>query len=159
MRRGTSDIPMLPPLPPSYCLPSQAPEWHAGIPVDPLCDYYIDRYTVIHPVEPESPVPPKALVIRSFEDRATEAVFNDERTKRAHRVCPPDVWRQARRKLAILHAADSLEDLRVPSGNRLEALKGEREGQHSIRINRQYRICFRWANGNAERVEITDYHG
>ena len=65
---------------------------------------------------------------------------------------------QAKRKLAMLHLAVVIEDLRVPSGNRLEALKGERKGEHSIRINDQYRLCFRFEDGNAEDVEIIDYH-
>ena len=66
--------------------------------------------------------------------------------------------RVALRKLLILHAADSLDDLRVPPGNRLEALKGDRRGQHSIRVNQQWRICFVWRQGNAFQVEIVDYH-
>ncbi|EDN69942.1 plasmid maintenance system killer protein [Beggiatoa sp. PS] len=64
----------------------------------------------------------------------------------------------AKRKLTMLHVAKDLEDLRIPPGNRLEALSGDRFGQHSIRINKQYRLCFRWQNGNAEGVEIVDYH-
>jgi proteic killer suppression protein len=68
------------------------------------------------------------------------------------------IERQARRKLLYLHRARSLQDLMVPPANRLEALKGDRQGQHSIRINDQWRICFRWDQGNAYDVEITDYH-
>ena len=69
-----------------------------------------------------------------------------------------DAWEAARRKLMYNDAATTLDALRVPPGNRLEALKGDRRGQHSIRINDQWRICFRWESGGAERVEITDYH-
>ncbi|WP_407845192.1 type II toxin-antitoxin system RelE/ParE family toxin [Desulfovibrio falkowii] len=71
---------------------------------------------------------------------------------------PPDIQRVAMRKLKVLHNAVSLNDLRVPLGNRLEALKGNRGGQHSIRINSQWRICFVWKDGNAHFVEIVDYH-
>ena len=74
------------------------------------------------------------------------------------RRLPPDIQRTAQRKLVILDAAESLEDLRAPPGNRLERLIGAREGQHSIRINDQWRICFRWADGDAYDVEISDYH-
>ena len=77
---------------------------------------------------------------------------------RDHVGCPPDIQRIAQRKLVILDAAESLEDLRAPSGNRLERLIGSREGQHSIRINDQWRICFRWSDGDAYNVEIADYH-
>ncbi len=71
---------------------------------------------------------------------------------------PPDVARRAAQKLAVLDAATDLNDLRVPPGNRLEALKGDRAGQHSIRVNDQWRICFRWSEGNAHDVEVRDYH-
>jgi len=94
------------------------------------------------------------LVIRSFRDRETEKVFQRERSRRL----PPDVQRRAHRKLLILDAAETLEDLRVPPGNRLEGLSGGRSGQRSIRINDQWRICFRWERGDAYDVEITDYH-
>jgi len=93
-------------------------------------------------------------VIRSFRDRETEKVFQRERSRRL----PPDVQRRAHRKLLILDAAETLEDLRVPPGNRLEGLSGGRSGQRSIRINDQWRICFRWERGDAYDVEITDYH-
>ncbi len=93
-------------------------------------------------------------MIRSFRDEETERVFRRERSRRL----PPDVQRRAQRKLAILDAADSLEDLRAPPGNRLERLSGTRVGQYSIRVNDQWRICFLWTNGDAEAVEITDYH-
>jgi len=93
-------------------------------------------------------------VIRSFADEETEKVFRRERSRRL----PPDVQRRAHRKLLLVHAAERLDDLRVPQGNRLERLKGGREGQHSIRVNDQWRICFRWAGGDAFEVEIADYH-
>lgn len=93
-------------------------------------------------------------MIRSFRDKETEKVFRREGTRRL----PPDVMRAAQRKLALLDAADSLQDLRVPPGNRLERLSGARTGQHSIRINAQWRVCFRWREGEADNVEIVDYH-
>ena len=93
-------------------------------------------------------------MIRSFRDKDTQSVFLRERSRRL----PIEVQRIAQRKLAILHAAESVQDLRVPPGNRLERLTGDREGQHSIRINDQWRICFRWSDGDAFDVEIADYH-
>jgi proteic killer suppression protein len=93
-------------------------------------------------------------MIRSFADRETKRVFARERSPRFS----PDLQRVAWKKLAMLHAAGSLYDLRVPPGNRLEKLAGNRQGQHSIRINDQWRICFVWKDGNAYDVEIADYH-
>jgi len=94
------------------------------------------------------------LVIRSFADKDTESVWN-----RAHvPALGPDLQRMANKKLLVLDAASELETLRVPPGNRLEKLSGNRAGQHSIRVNAQYRICFRWSNGGADDVEIVDYH-
>ena len=93
-------------------------------------------------------------MIKSFRNRDTESVFDRQRVRR----WPPGVLRAALRKLLILDAAESLADLRVPPGNRLERLRGNREGQHSIRINDQWRICFRWRDGDAYDVEIVDYH-
>ena len=93
-------------------------------------------------------------MIRSFRDRATERLFRREPVRKL----PPDVQRVASRKLVLLDAAESLDDLRVPPGNRLEKLTGDRAGQHSIRINDQWRLCFRWSEGEAYDVEITDYH-
>jgi proteic killer suppression protein len=93
-------------------------------------------------------------MIRSFADRETERVFRRElRTKFAQPVA-----RSALRKLLILDAAESLADLRVPPGNRLEKLVGKRAGQHSIGVNDQWRICFRWRDSDAHDVEIVDYH-
>lgn len=93
-------------------------------------------------------------MIRSFRDKQTARLFRRERVKRFARA----LQQSALRKLLVLDAAESLDDLRVPSGSRLEKLGGEREGQYSIRVNEQWRVCFRWSEGNAEDVEITDYH-
>ena len=93
-------------------------------------------------------------MIKSFRGRETRRVFERERSRRLS----PDVQRLALRKLLILDAAEELGELRVPPGNRLEKLSGDRAGQYSIRINDQWRICFRWRNGDAYDVEITDYH-
>jgi proteic killer suppression protein len=93
-------------------------------------------------------------VIRSFRDRRTEAVFQGQCPK----GFPTDIFPVARRKLGMLDAALTLDALRVPPANRLEALKKDRKGQHSIRINDQWRVCFRWTNLGPEAVEIVDYH-
>ena len=93
-------------------------------------------------------------MIRSFVCRETEKLFNDEFSRRL----PTQIQQTARRKLLLLHQARSLNDLRVPYGNRLEALAGDRQGQHSIRVNDQWRICFRWQGQDAFDVEIVDYH-
>jgi proteic killer suppression protein len=93
-------------------------------------------------------------MIRSFADKNTELLFEREKVKRF----AGKLQRAALRKLVLLDAAESLEDLRVPPGNRLEKLKGDRDGQHSIRINDQWRICFRWSESDAHEVEVTDYH-
>ena len=93
-------------------------------------------------------------MIRSFRDRDTERLFRREPIKRL----PKSLLRVALRKLMLLDAADRLEDLRVPPGNRLEKLTKDRLGQHSIRINDQWRICFRWQSNGVEDVEIVDYH-
>ncbi|MBI3822262.1 MAG: type II toxin-antitoxin system RelE/ParE family toxin [Planctomycetes bacterium] len=93
-------------------------------------------------------------MIRTFADKNTQRLFERERVKRF----AASLQRIALRKLLILDAAESLDDLHVPPGNRLEKLAGDREGQHSIRINDQWRICFRWSDGDAHEVEITDYH-
>lgn len=96
--------------------------------------------------------------IVSFGNRGTEDVFDGTSTKSARRICPQTLWRSARRKLDQLDAATRLADLGFPPSNRLEALKGDRKGQHSIRINDQYRICFRWTDSGPAEVEIVDYH-
>ena len=98
-------------------------------------------------------------MIQSFLDQGTEDVFNGLDTKAARKKCPTRLVQLAGNKLDRLDDAQQLGDLRVPPGNRLEALKGDRAGQHSIRINEKYRICFVWHNdGGATNVEIVDYH-
>ena len=93
-------------------------------------------------------------MIRSFKGSVAETIFNRERSRRF----PAKLHRLALRKLLLLDAADTIEDLRLPPGNRLEKLKRDRKGQHSIRINDKWRICFKWENGEALAVEIVDYH-
>jgi proteic killer suppression protein len=93
-------------------------------------------------------------VIKNFRSGETEKIWNGVRSKRL----PQDIQQIARRKLRMLNNARSLNDLRVPPANRLEALKGSRSGQHSIRVNDQWRICFVWVDGDAVNVEIVDYH-
>ena len=93
-------------------------------------------------------------MIVGFANKETERIWNRERSKKL----PSDIQSRAVAKLAMVHAADDINDLRIPPGNRLEALSGNRFGQHSIRINDQWRICFRFKDGNAHEVEICDYH-
>ena len=93
-------------------------------------------------------------MIKSFRDKETEKIFNRYFSSKL----PQNIQNIARKKLIILDAVTEIEDLRVPPGNRLEALKGNRKGQHSIRINDQWRICFKWKDGDSYNVEITDYH-
>lgn len=93
-------------------------------------------------------------MITGFKDRETEKVWEGNVSRRL----PNDIQAIARRKLRMLNNAHRLDDLRIPPANRLEALKGQRKGQYSIRINDQWRICFVWADGNANDVEIVDYH-
>lgn len=94
------------------------------------------------------------FVIRSFADKETERIFS----RQFSRNLPPEIQRNARRKLEVLNVARVLDDLRVPPGNRLEKLVGNRQGQHSIRINQRWRICFVWRRGDTYDVEIVDYH-
>jgi proteic killer suppression protein len=98
------------------------------------------------------------MPIRSFLTQGTEDINYGRETKSARRTLPVDLHAKAQIKLARLHAAESLLDLATLPGNRLEKLKGDRKGQHSIRINDKYRICFEWRNDAAENVEIVDYH-
>ena len=93
-------------------------------------------------------------MIESFASAETEKIWRRQHSRKL----PHDIQRIARRKLLLLNAAPDLNSLRVPPGNRLEALKGGRSGQHSIRVNDQWRICFEWKNGSASHVEIVDYH-
>jgi proteic killer suppression protein len=93
-------------------------------------------------------------MIKSFKGRTSESIFLGKRAK----GLPSEIQQRARRKLRMLDASTSLEDMRIPPSNHLEALKGNRRGQHSIRINGLWRICFKWKSGNAHDVEIVDYH-
>ncbi len=97
-------------------------------------------------------------MIRSFAAGGTEDVYHGRDTKAARRACPRPLWAVARRKLDQLHAAVSLNSLKIPPGNHLEALRGERAGQHSLRINDQFRICFEWTESGPRDVGIVDYH-
>lgn len=97
-------------------------------------------------------------MIQSFKNRGTEDIFNGNHTRNANRTCPKTLWRIASRKLDQLDSVISLGELRIPPGNRLEALKGKRAEQYSIRINNQYRICFMWTDTGPAEVEIVDYH-
>ena len=94
-------------------------------------------------------------MIRSFADKYTEALFQERRTRKF----PSDILSRGLEKLRLIDAAVILEDLRVPPGNRLEALRGDRLGQHSIRINRSWRICFEWRDGDAYNVEVNNHYG
>lgn len=97
-------------------------------------------------------------MIRSFADQGTQDVFNGRNTKAARQGCPRELWAVASRKLDQLDSVELLDELRIPPGNRLEALVGERRGLHSVRINQRYRICFRWTSEGPSEVEIVDYH-
>jgi proteic killer suppression protein len=98
-------------------------------------------------------------MIGSFNDEGTEDIFNGKNTKSARGTCPPSLWKIAFRKLDQLDSVITLQELRLPPGNRfLEALSGNRQGQHSIRINEQFRVCFVWSELGPEQVEIVDYH-
>lgn len=97
-------------------------------------------------------------MIQSFTSQGTEDIFNGLNTKAARNTCPETLWKTAARKLDLLDSAGTINDLRVPPGNRLEQLSGDRKGQHSIRINDQYRICFEWTSTGPDLVEIVDYH-
>jgi proteic killer suppression protein len=97
-------------------------------------------------------------MILSFKNIGTEDIFNGKNTKNARRICPENLWKIARRKLDQLDSVIELNELKIPPGNRLEALSGDRKGQHSIRINDKYRICFIWCKNGPSEVEIVDYH-
>lgn len=97
-------------------------------------------------------------MIESFHDQAAEDIFNGVNSKAARQSCPERLWKIAARKLDQLDSAQSLEELKVPPGNRLEALAGDRKGQYSMRINEKYRICFVWTESGPGEIEITDYH-
>ncbi|MBV5303198.1 MAG: type II toxin-antitoxin system RelE/ParE family toxin [Chlorobium sp.] len=97
-------------------------------------------------------------MIQSFKSQATEDIFNGNPTKKASKICPSVLWKQASRKLDQLDSVLTLDELRIPPGNRMESLSGDRKGQFSIRLNDQYRICFQWSSIGQEDVEIADYH-
>ena len=97
-------------------------------------------------------------MIKSFKGVGTQDIFNGHNTKDARKICPTSLWKIATRKLDQLDSVTVLQELRIPPGNQLETLSGNRKGQHSIRINDQYRICFQWTNLGPEEVEIVDYH-
>ncbi|MHA1444363.1 MAG: type II toxin-antitoxin system RelE/ParE family toxin [Candidatus Hodarchaeales archaeon] len=97
-------------------------------------------------------------MIKTFKNKATEDIYNGKATKIAMRACRKKIWRIATRKLDQLDSILSLDELLVPPGSRLETLSGQRKGQFSIRINDQFRICFKWSETGPEVVEITDYH-
>ncbi len=97
-------------------------------------------------------------MIISFKDEATEDIFNGVNTRIARKACPQTLWRIASRKLDQIDSVRELDELKIPPGNRLEKLSGDRKGECSIRINEQYRICFNWGDAGPSNVEITDYH-
>ncbi len=96
-------------------------------------------------------------MIQSFADETTVDLFRERNTRAARRV-PVEIWRIVQRKLKALDVAARLDDLRIPAGNRLEGLKGDQAGRHSIRINDRYRVTFRWEQGHACEVRVEDYH-
>ena len=96
-------------------------------------------------------------MIQSFRDETAADLFRDRNTRAARRI-PRDLWRVVQRKLKLLDAVGRLDDLMIPAGNRLEALKGNRSGWHSVRVNDQYRITFRWESGHAHEVCVENYH-
>lgn len=98
------------------------------------------------------------FMIQNFKARGTEDIFNGVQSPEARRTCPEAFWRVAVRKLDQLDSVEMLQELRIPPGNRLEELSGDRKGQFSIRINDQYRICFLWTSSGPDQVEIVDYH-
>ena len=97
-------------------------------------------------------------MIVSFKNQATEDIFNGVNSKIARKICPQTIWRIASRKLDQLDSVELLEELKIPPGNRLESLSGDRDSEFSIRINEQYRICFVWGELGPSEVEIVDYH-
>lgn len=97
-------------------------------------------------------------MIQSFKNRGTEDIFNGRNTKEARKLCPRLLWKIAVRKLDQLDSVRLLAELKIPPGNKLEALSKDRRGQHSIRINDQYRVCFKWTESGPTDVEVADYH-
>lgn len=97
-------------------------------------------------------------MIQSFNDTGTEDIFNGKNTKEARKLLPASLWKIATRKLDQLDSVIALQELRIPPGNQLESLSGDRRGQYSIRINDQFRICVLWSDLGPEQIEIVDYH-
>ncbi len=97
-------------------------------------------------------------MVQSFRNKGTEDIFNGKNTKEARKICPRSLWKIAVRKLDQLDSVQIIKELKVPPGNMLEGLKGNRKEEHSVRINDQYRICFKWFEAGPDSVEITDYH-
>ncbi|MBI4596330.1 MAG: type II toxin-antitoxin system RelE/ParE family toxin [Candidatus Tectomicrobia bacterium] len=97
-------------------------------------------------------------MIQTFKHKGTEDIFNGENTKEARKTCPQPLWKVASRKLDQLDSVQFLAELRIPPGNKFEALSGKRAGEFSVRINDQYRICFKWTESGPDSAEITDYH-
>jgi proteic killer suppression protein len=97
-------------------------------------------------------------MIKSFKNKGTEDIFNGRNSKEARKLCPRSLWNIATRKLDQLDSVANVEELKIPHGNMLEALKGNRKDEFSIRINNQYRICFKWSEIGPDHVEIVDYH-
>ena len=97
-------------------------------------------------------------MIQAFRNKGTEDIFNGINSKEARKTCPQSLWKVTERKLDQLDSIIKLDELRIPPNNKLEALKKDRKGQYSIRINDQYRICFTWSESGPDKVEITDYH-
>lgn len=98
------------------------------------------------------------FIIASFRDQASEDIFNGVNSRAARKALPQTLWSVAARKLDQLDSAENCDELKVPPGNRLERLSGDRAGEYSIRINSQYRVCFKWGESGPYEVEITDYH-
>ena len=96
--------------------------------------------------------------IQSFKNAGTEDIFNGENTNAARKICPNSIWKVTARKLDQVDSVTALSELRIPPNNKLETLSGDRKGQHSIRINDQYRICFVWTDSGPDQVEIVDHH-
>lgn len=97
-------------------------------------------------------------MIIGFKNKGTEDIFNGVASKAARKLCPQSLWNITFRKLELIDSVVQLSELKIPPGNRLESLVGNRKGQHSIRINDQYRICFKWTEFGPNEVEVTDYH-
>ncbi len=97
-------------------------------------------------------------MIVSFKDKGTEDIFNGIASKQARKICPQSIWKVASRKLDQLDSVNQKDELKIPPGNNLEPLTGDRKGQYIIRINPQYRVCFVWTDSGPDEVEIADYH-